>query len=397
MKASTTLNGTTEQRLKPVVGIIPEMFLVRASKFHLDELIALLSPLTSRLFVIAGDYGNTTPGVEIVPIKGTRRASFLSKALEQVFVHLQMLRIIATLRNEIDVLIFFLGGIEFAIPLAFAKCLNIKCFAILTNVPDAKRMQAVQASEAPQPFGELTRLSILALLERLTCYFADKLIVYDESLVDQCGLRKFRKKITIAHRHFIDFDTYRFEDDVEQRDNLVTYIGRLHEEKGVLNLVKAIPKILEKRGDVKFVLVGDGHLEDEIRRFVDTHALHRSVTLTGWVPHRELPKYLTASKLQVLPSYNEGLPHVMLEAMACGTPVLATPAGAVPQVIKDKETGFLIHDNSPSSLAESIVEVLAYPHLGRIASNARTLVQSEFQYESVLKTWRDVICDGGGT
>jgi glycosyltransferase involved in cell wall biosynthesis len=379
------------------MGIIPEMFLVRASKFHLDELIALLSPLTSRLFVIASDYGNTTPGVEIVPIKGTRRASFLSKALEQVFVHLQMLRVVATLSNEIDVLIFFLGGIEFAIPLAFAKCLNIKCFAILTNVPDAKRMQAVQASEAPQPFGELTRLSILALLERLTCYFADKLIVYDESLVDQCGLRKFRKKITIAHRHFIDFDTYRFEDDVEQRDNLVTYIGRLHEEKGVLNLVKAIPKILEKRGDVKFVLVGDGHLEDEIRRFVDTHALHRSVTLTGWVPHRELPKYLTASKLQVLPSYNEGLPHVMLEAMACGTPVLATPVGAVPQVIKDKETGFLIHDNAPSSLAERIVEVLAYPHLRRIASNARTLVQSEFQYESVLKTWRNVICDEGGT
>ena len=69
----------------------------------------------------------------------------------------------------------------------------------------------------------------------------------------------------------------------------------------------------------------------------------------------------------------------MLEAMACGTPVLATPVGAVPQVLRDKETGFLVRDNSPDCLAEAIVAALEYPHLRHIAGNARALVQREFQ------------------
>ncbi|MGZ4891861.1 MAG: glycosyltransferase, partial [Halobacteriota archaeon] len=149
------------------------------------------------------------------------------------------------------------------------------------------------------------------------------------------------------------------------------------------------------RDDVQFVLVGDGRLEGEIRQYIDTHALQHNVTLTGWAPHHELPRYFAAAKLQVLPSYNEGLPHVMLEAMACGTPVLATPVGAVAQVIKDKETGFLLYDNSPDGIARSIMDVLTYPELRRIAVNARTLVERDFRYKNVLKRWHDVICNNG--
>jgi len=383
-----------EQHNKPNVGIIPHMFLERVSQFHLSELIALVRPLANRLFVITDVYDNTTYGVQIVPIKAKKRASFLSKVREQIIIHVQVMRALASLRKEIDILIFFLGGIEFAIPLVFAKCLKISCFAVLTGLGNAKRIRPVKESGASWHVGELLRLYITATLERLTCFFSDKLIVYDESLVDQGRLHKYRKKIVVTHRHFIDFSKYQLKDDITQRDNVVSYVGRLHEEKGVLNLVKAIPKVLSQRADVRFVLIGDGHLEGEIRSYVQAHALHHNVVLAGWVPHQELPAYLTASKLLVLPSYTEGLPHAMLEAMACGTPVLATPVGAIPQLVTDKETGFLMHDNSSSCLADNIVDVLTYPHLRRIILNARTLVQKEFRYENVLEMWRDVICDG---
>ena len=66
-----------------------------------------------------------------------------------------------------------------------------------------------------------------------------------------------------------------------------------------------------------------------------------------------------------------------------GRRVFATPVGAVPQVLRDKETGFLVRDNSPDCLAEAIVAALEYPHLRHIAGNARALVQREFQYETV--------------
>jgi D-inositol-3-phosphate glycosyltransferase len=80
----------------------------------------------------------------------------------------------------------------------------------------------------------------------------------------------------------------------------------------------------------------------------------------------------------------------MLEAMACGTPVLATSVGGVP-VIKDKETGFLLRDNSPGCIAKGIVDTLSDPNLEKIAVNARSLVQSKFRYESAVKTWADVL------
>jgi glycosyltransferase involved in cell wall biosynthesis len=83
----------------------------------------------------------------------------------------------------------------------------------------------------------------------------------------------------------------------------------------------------------------------------------------------------------------------MLEAMACGTPVLAANIASIPDVIKDKETGFLIQDNSPDYLADTIVETLAYSDLKRLVITARALVESEFRYEKLTATWKDIICD----
>jgi len=396
LNSHKTSQSTGERKRKPTVGIIPHVFIERVSALRVDELVAILSHFTKATLVITDGYESARSDVQVIPLKATKRVSFLSKVFEQVFIHVQLLHILFTMRNQIEVLIFFLGGIEFAIPLAFAKCLNIKCFVVLTGLGNVKRIQPLKERGGAQQYGELTRLRLSTLLERLSFRFSDKLIVLDESLIDQANLSRYRKKTVLAHRHFVDFDEFQMKDDVEQRANVVSYVGRLHEEKGVLNLARAIPKVLAKRHDVKFVIVGEGQLEGELRSYVATHALSQNVTFAGWIPHDELREYLVKSKLLVLPSYTEGLPHAMLEAMACGTPVLATPVGAVPEVIHDKETGFLVPDNSPDQLAESILSALVYPYLSRIAGKAQILVQREFRYESVLKMWRDVICDAEG-
>ena len=78
--------------------------------------------------------------------------------------------------------------------------------------------------------------------------------------------------------------------------------------------------------------------------------------------------------------------------MACGTPVLATSVGAIPDVLREKETGFLAHDNSPACLAKNIVGALTDPELKRITHNARKFVEDEFPYETLVETWRDILC-----
>jgi glycosyltransferase involved in cell wall biosynthesis len=364
----------------------------RAGDLPLDNLVALVSPLASKLFLITGgDYRNDAHEMEIIRIKARRRSSLVSKILEQASAQMRISRTLLDLRGEIDVLIFF-GGAGLALPLAFARFLRMKCIIVLTSLGAPPVIRATKESGAHGQFGELTRLRIQGILERLSYFFANELIVYAPSIVEEAGLGKYEQKIIIAHEHVINFDQYRLKNDIERRDNVVGYIGRLKHEKGIMNLVKAIPEILRQKNDATFLIIGEGHLEDEIRTYLGGHGLHDKVTLVGWVPHQELPDYLTRLKLLVLPSYTEGLPNNVLEAMACGTPVLATSVGAIPDVLRDKETGFLVRDNSPPCLAKNIVEALTDPELKRIALNARNFVENEFQYETLVETWRDIIC-----
>jgi glycosyltransferase involved in cell wall biosynthesis len=211
-------------------------------------------------------------------------------------------------------------------------------------------------------------------------------------LVKQWNLERYRKKIIIAHRHFLNFDEFEFKDNLEQRSNVVGFVGRLESQKGILNFVEAMPKTLTKQKDVEFLIIGEGKLEDDVRALLDEYSLNSNVKRFGWIPHNELRDWLTRLKLLVLPSNHEGLPNVMLEAMACGTPVLATPVDAIPDVIKDEETGFFLRDNSPACIAEGIVTTLSYPNLRQIAINARSLVENKFRYENVVKTWATILC-----
>ena len=172
---------------------------------------------------------------------------------------------------------------------------------------------------------------------------------------------------------------------------MVGYIGRLSGEKGVMNFVKAIPRVLEVREKTMFRIIGEGPLRAEIEEFLNKHNLGNKVSLLGWVPHDEMPKHINQLKLLVLPSYTEGLPNVVLEAIACGTPVLATPVGSIPDLIRDGKTGFILEDNSPEKIASGILRVLGHPKLNEIAGNARQLVEQNYTFEAAVEGYRNIL------
>jgi len=112
------------------------------------------------------------------------------------------------------------------------------------------------------------------------------------------------------------------------------------------------------------------------------------VQLRGWIPDDEYRDCLNDLKLLVLPSVSEGLPGVVQQAMPCGTVVLATPVGGVPDLIKDGETGFILENNTPECIASSVIRALAHPNLGEIAGNARRLIKQQYGRDAMVEKRR---------
>jgi glycosyltransferase involved in cell wall biosynthesis len=240
--------------------------------------------------------------------------------------------------------------------------------------------------------GKIIFPPVFKVLLNINYSVADLITVQSPSIIDFWGLGKYKCKIvTGINGTYIDTDLLKMKKDIDSRRDLVGYIGRVSPEKGIMNFVDAMPLILRERSDVEFLIGGDGPLLGQVKDKLEVNKFNSKVSITGWIPHDEVPTWLSKLKLLVLPSYSEGLTTTVLEAMACGTPVLATPVGGLPDIIKDGETGFIMEDNSPECIAGKVVRALAYPKLDELVHNARRLIEEQYVYEAMVERYRYVL------
>ncbi|MBN1543379.1 glycosyltransferase [candidate division KSB1 bacterium] len=137
---------------------------------------------------------------------------------------------------------------------------------------------------------------------------------------------------------------------------IITTIGRLTEQKGHLYLLQAVPSILRSRPDIHFLIVGDGHLKEKLQKSIQDLSISNSVHLVG--AHKDIPGILALTDIFVLPSVDEGLPMVILEAMAAGKPIVATKVGGVAKAVEHNQTGLLIEPRDPHVLAIALLDLL---------------------------------------
>lgn len=157
----------------------------------------------------------------------------------------------------------------------------------------------------------------------------------------------------------------------------VVCVSRLERDKGVLDLLEAFAILRKERPEARLVLVGGGGAEGACQQRAAEADLRGAVTLPGAVPLTEVPVYLGAADVAVMPSWAEGLPNTVLEAHACGRPVVSTDVGGVGEVIDRPELGRLVPPRKPAALAAALGAALYTPvDADRIAS-ARA------------RTWRD--------
>ena len=136
-------------------------------------------------------------------------------------------------------------------------------------------------------------------------------------------------------------------------EKYLLFIGNLKKDKGVIELINAFNIIHKKYPQVRLKYVGSGEMLPQLKQLTSTYDIENKVDFEGVKAHDQLPAILAQAKLLVLPSYNEGVPNVILESMACAVPVVATSVGGIPEILT-KECGYLATEITAENIAQNI-------------------------------------------
>lgn len=229
------------------------------------------------------------------------------------------------------------------------------------------------------------------LLERTGYRLADGIIAYTPAMASELNLNTFEKKLYPHGARYVD--TERFSPNVPftERETVVGFLGRLDGEKGIRTLAEVARGLPE---EITFRFVGSGDCEEWLKSELQDQIDAGTVEMAGWVDHNDVPQELNRMRLLVMPSQpTEGLPTVILESLACGTPVYATPVSGVPDVVYEGETGLLMKDLEPEAIRADIVQFLDSDTLDSVSANGRKLAVSEFSFEAAVDRYRSILQD----
>jgi colanic acid/amylovoran biosynthesis glycosyltransferase len=176
---------------------------------------------------------------------------------------------------------------------------------------------------------------------------------------------RFSRRAVRIHRIYNGLDLSEFgRADFSSNPPLIIAVGRLIPKKGFGDLIRACALLAERGKVFRCEIIGEGPLENELRRQTDELGLQNNVVLTGAKPQTQLRRRLAAGNVFVLPSVidpdggRDNLPTVIMEAMATGLPVVSTSIGGIPEMVIENETGFLVQSGDAAAMADAIEKVI---------------------------------------
>jgi len=177
----------------------------------------------------------------------------------------------------------------------------------------------------------------------------------------------------------------RKELEISEDKKVVLFVGTLTPRKGIKYLIEALNIVKQKNPNIKLLLIGDGDQKQGLEKLAETLDLKKNISFVGKVENKEIPKYMTASDIFVLPSLSEAFGVVNLEAMACGLPIIATRVDGIPDVVKDRENGFLVEPESPNQIAEKILYLLSNDNVRKTISQNNIKESNKYSWENIIE------------
>lgn len=384
------MNQNTSAR--PRVAIVSYPWVSKAPYKFLSDLLQILEPITDRIVLIDGNTERIEKASEKVELRDIATSMhdvndiqpalyskllWLTKCIKaQLLASIELARI----RKEVDVVLFYVAYPFYLAPLLTAKLLGKKAVEVVTHSHSAAEKGYVNSW-------------LFRLQERIMFSLLDGISPESKGVLNGLDLKKHEHKILTEGSRFVDTSRFRVMTKLEDRDLIVGYIGRLVKAKGITEFVDAIPLIAKKK-HMSFLIGGNGACLAEVKKASERMSAEEgiSVMVPGWIAEEELPIFLNALRLLILPTHHiEGLPTIVLEAMACGTPVLATPVGAIPDVITNEVTGFLLESTAPERIAQRITTILNYKELEKVADNAEGLIRQNFTRTAATERYNKML------
>lgn len=351
----------------------------------------IFSSFCSKVYVVGSDYFSASkelpPGVRRVVLKSVlqyakgdwrRLSSIFRWLIMNVSAQLEMGWHLWRLRREVDI-ILCTSGCYYQIPCLLARVLGKKIFCSAFGVD----------TEIAMANHGRTVAGILSVLCSFNYCLAEKIIVDSTQTMETPVHKRFIRKVVIGNRYVED--EFREQIPHGDREKVIGYIGRISKEKGILDFARALPGFLSHNPDATVMIIGSGPLDQALEEELQKMHLCRKVTRIPWITHDEVPGSLNRLWLLVVPSLTEGSPNVILEAMACGTPVLATRAGGIPSLIVDGVSGFLMEDASPDGISQAIARVLTHPNLQKIIWTGQKIIADDYSFSACEKRYRGII------
>lgn len=375
---------------KKSICLVTPTFNLESAFSQIRDIIVIMSKNSFKIFVMTGkSFKTPEKNAEVFWISDeyeNEKYIFLT-FIKYLKSNLITIKKVFKLRKNFKTVMFY--NTNYIPVILFSKLLRKKVIVLVLG--DLKGCGSFWYQNKVFGIGDKLASLFFGALRRLSFFLADKVVLEYQNQISNFKYNSM--KVRIAPIRLIDKNNFFIKIPFKNRRLIIGYVGRFSYEKGIINFIDSIPNVLNYFNDLEVHIIGGGPLEKIIKEKISEMNLEKNVKLIGWVNHEKLPDYLNDMKLLVMPSYTEALPGLLLESIACGVPVLSNSVGAIPEVITDEKTGFLISDNSPENISKGIIKALNAPNIEKIIKRSQKIIENKFNSEVIIETWRGIIED----
>ena len=213
----------------------------------------------------------------------------------------------------------------------------------------------------------------------------DILLVLSQEWKEKIGVIVDKEKIRILE-NYCQIPTLRKEEKKRQ----ILFMGEIGGRKGCFDIPQIYQKVVEQTGPIPLIIAGEGETQ-RVQSMLKERGLLDTVVFPGWVRGEEKEKLLRESKYFLFPSYNEGMPMVILEAMSYGMGIVTSNVGGIPQLIKDGTEGYICTPGDYKNIAEKLIKLIEEEEiLQSCGEGARKKVIEQYSFESHISKLREI-------